>query len=110
MLIYKIFRAAEWEDFEASGVFGGSPDDERDGFVHCSTAEQAPATALRYFSDEPRLVIGVLDADALGDAVRWEPATNGQLFPHVYRHLTRADFLAVHHVAGAGGIDAALSP
>lgn len=104
MLIYKIFRPTEWEDFEASGVFDGSPDDKRDGFIHCSTAEQAPATAQRYFSGEPRLVIGVLDAEDLGDAVRWEPASNGQLFPHVYRALNREDLVAVHDVAGAAEI------
>lgn len=110
MLIYKIFRPAEWEDFEASGVFDGSPDDKRDGFIHCSTAEQAPATAQRYFIGEPHLVIGVLDAEVLGDAVRWEPASNGQLFPHVYRPLNREDLVAVHEVAGAAQIEAAVSP
>lgn len=109
MLIYKIFRPAEWEDFEARGVFDGSPDDERDGFIHCSTAEQAAGTAQRYFSGEPRLVVGVLDADQLGDAVRWEPASNGQLFPHVYRPLARGEFIAVHEIAGADQIETALS-
>ena len=109
MLIYKIFRPAEWDIFEASGVFDGSPDDKRDGFIHCSTADQAAATAQRYFSGEPRLVIGVLDADKLEGDIRWEKASNGQLFPHIYRQLTREDLVAVHDVAGAGQIEGALS-
>ena len=109
MLIYKILRPAEWQDFEASGVFDGSPDDKRDGFIHCSTAEQAAGTARRYFAGEPRLVVGVLDVDQLGDAVRWEPASNGQMFPHVYRSLTRGELVAVHEIAGADQIEAALS-
>ena len=108
MLIYKILRPAEWKDFESSGVFEGSSDDKRDGFIHCSSAEQAPATARRFFSGEPRLVVGVLDADQLGDAVRWEPAADGQHFPHVYRSLGREELVAVHEVAGPEGVEAVL--
>ncbi|MXY34394.1 MAG: DUF952 domain-containing protein, partial [Boseongicola sp. SB0664_bin_43] len=36
-LIYKIFRAEEFEAFEEAGRTAGSPDDVRDGFVHFST-------------------------------------------------------------------------
>ena len=27
------------------------------------------------------------DADALGDALRWEPSRNNELFPHLYGEL-----------------------
>ena len=84
MLIYKILRPGEWDAFEAAGRFDGSPDDLRDGFVHCSTREQLGRTALRHFADEPDLVVAVLDGDAVGEWLRWEPSSNGDRFPHVY--------------------------
>jgi uncharacterized protein (DUF952 family) len=43
--IYKICTAAEWRAAEAAGVYRGSAVDQRDGFIHFSTAKQAPETA-----------------------------------------------------------------
>src|SRR5579862_8825842 len=40
------------------------------------------------------LVIAAIDLAALGDAVRWEPSRNGQLFPHVYGHLIHQSVIA----------------
>jgi uncharacterized protein (DUF952 family) len=28
-----------------------------------------------------------VDADALGEALRWEPSRNGELYPHLYGEL-----------------------
>lgn len=109
MLIYKILRPSEWAEFEASGAFDGSPDDRRDGFIHCSSREQVAATAARIFSEEPELVLLALTVDSLGDTVRWEPSSDGALFPHVYGRLPRDSVVAVHHVAGAAGIHEEIS-
>lgn len=108
VLIYKILRPSEWDDFEASGRFDGSPDDRRDGFIHCSTREQAPATAQRFFASEPRLVVAVIDADELGDAVRWEEASHGGLFPHIYGPLSIQCVSATYSIDGASAVDAVL--
>ena len=51
--IYKICRPDEWAAAERAGVFRGSPDDRRDGFIHFSTAAQVPGTAEKYFAGEP---------------------------------------------------------
>jgi uncharacterized protein (DUF952 family) len=108
VLIYKILRPGEWDEFEASGRFDGSPDDRRDGFIHCSTREQAPATAQRFFAGEPRLVIAVIDADKLGDAVRWEEAAHGGLFPHIYGPLPIQYVSAAYSIDGASAVETAL--
>jgi uncharacterized protein (DUF952 family) len=109
MLIYKILLPAEWADFEAAGQFDGSPFDRESGFVHLSSREQVGDTALRVFGREPALVVVAVDAALLGDSVRWEPASNGELFPHVYGQLPLAAVVDVRRVAGAGSVDAALS-
>lgn len=85
--VIKLLRAAEWAQFQATAVFAGSPDDLRDGYIHLSTPEQAPATLAKWFAGEAGVMALTLDADRLGDALKWEAARGGQLFPHLYRPL-----------------------
>lgn len=91
MLVYKIFRAPEWEAFEAAGVTAGAPVDLEDGYIHFSTAAQAAETAAKYFAGEGGLMLVAVDVDRLGADLRWEPARNGALFPHLYRDLDATD-------------------
>lgn len=86
MIIYKLCPRSEWPD----GDFHGSAVDLRDGFIHFSTAEQLAETARRHFANVPDLLVIEVDADALGDALRWEPSRGGALFPHLYGVLPRA--------------------
>lgn len=90
--IYKICPASAWREAERSGVYAGSADDARDGYIHFSTAAQVPATAAKYFTGQQGLFLIAVDAGALGEALRWEPARGGDLFPHLYGEL---DFDAV---------------
>lgn len=96
--IVKLLRAAEWAAFEVSGVFAGSPDDLRDGYIHISTPDQVAGTAAKWFAGEIGLMALTLDADALGDALRWEPARGGVLFPHLYRPLRRDEVIETSQV------------
>jgi uncharacterized protein (DUF952 family) len=90
--IYKICPASAWREAERQGVYRGSTDDSRDGYIHFSTAAQVPGTAARHFAGQKGLFLIAVDADALGDELRWEPARDGELFPHLYGEL---DFAAV---------------
>lgn len=91
MLIYKIFRRAEWDSFRTAGVTEGAPVDLADGFIHFSTAAQVVETAARHFAQESDLVLVACEAEALGAALKWEPSRGGALFPHLYRKLELAD-------------------
>lgn len=91
MLIYKIFRADEWAALQRDGDTAGAPVDLADGFVHFSTAEQAPETAARHFAGEADLVLLAVEADSLGDALKWEVSRGGALFPHLFRRLSMDD-------------------
>lgn len=93
MLIYKIFRAAEWAALEHDGETAGAPVDLADGFVHFSTAEQAAETAAKHFSGEADLMLLALDTDTLGDTLKWEISRGGAAFPHLYRVLRMNDVL-----------------
>lgn len=91
MLIYKIFRAAEWAAFEAAGQTPGAPIDIADGYIHFSTAAQIAETAAKHFASEDGLMVCAVETDALGADLRWEPSRGGQLFPHLYRDLDATD-------------------
>ena len=86
-LSIKIVATEEWIEAEAAGVFTGAPVDLADGFIHFSTAEQAPETAAKWFAGRDDLTLAAIDAEALGKDLRWEPSRGGALFPHLYAPL-----------------------
>ncbi|MGL4319496.1 MAG: DUF952 domain-containing protein [Paracoccaceae bacterium] len=93
MVIYKIFRRSEWDAFRAAGVTVGAPIDVADGYIHFSTAAQVAETAAKHFASESDLVLLALNADALGDTLKWETSRGGALFPHLYRPLRLDDVI-----------------
>jgi uncharacterized protein (DUF952 family) len=84
MLIYKIVHFGEWPDAEERGFYEGSAKDRADGFLHFSTLEQVPRTLARYYAKETDLILVAVESDALGTALKFEPSTGGELFPHLY--------------------------
>ena len=86
-MIYKIMRKKEWDEAKASGVFKGSPDDLRDGFIHFSAAHQVRATFDKHFAGETDLLLVSVDPASLGDQLRWEVSRGGAKFPHLYGEL-----------------------
>jgi len=91
MLILKIFRRTEWDEFRTSGQTLGAPIDLTDGFIHFSTPAQVAETAERHFASVSDLVLVAVDPASLGPVLRWEPSRGGALFPHLYRPLYLAD-------------------
>jgi uncharacterized protein (DUF952 family) len=85
--IYKISPASAWREAERQGVYKGSADDARDGYIHFSTAAQVAETARKHYFGQTGLFLIAVDADALGDALRWERSRNDELFPHLYGEL-----------------------
>ena len=96
MQIYKIFRAPEWASLRANGETTGAPIDVADGYVHFSTAQQVAETAAKHFAGEENLFLLALDANELGDDLRWEASRGGALFPHLYRALKIEDIHLAH--------------
>lgn len=82
--IYKVLRAAEWDEARTQGVLIGSADDLRDGFIHQSTRAQLMGTLDRHFAGEAGLIVLEVAADRLGADFRWERSRDGALFPHLY--------------------------
>jgi len=93
--IYKICSASAWREAERQGAFRGSADDKRDGFIHLSTASQVAGTVAKHFAGQSGLFLIAVDADVLGDALKWEPSRGGELFPHLYGELDTGEVIGI---------------
>lgn len=66
--------------------------DARDGFVHLSTLAQLGGTLNRFFSSDSDRIVQLLKVDyermSGAKVVKWEEASNGDSFPHLYATLT----------------------
>ena len=98
MILHIVPRAA-WAAATAAGVYEGDTLATQ-GFIHCSTEEQAhlPATAL--FRGRDDLLLLVIDEARLPVPITWEqgdpPHPDGLLFPHLYAPLPLDAVVAVH--------------
>ncbi len=86
-LVYKIVPRALWLEAEETGSFVGAAVDMDDGFIHLSAADQVVETARRHFAGQSDLLLVAVEAEALGEALRWEASRGGALFPHLYGPL-----------------------
>ncbi|WP_165184471.1 DUF952 domain-containing protein [Caulobacter soli] len=92
--IYKILPKTEWDAARAAGAFKGSAVDLADGFIHFSGHDTAQRTAELYFKGQAGLVLLTVEADDLGETLKWEASRGGALFPHLFRDLRVGEVIA----------------
>lgn len=102
-MIYHITSQAEWLAAQQTGQYRADSL-EKEGFIHCSTAEQILKVANAFYRGRTDLVLLFIDENQLGDKVRWEAPAGmpheeiraDQLFPHMYGVIP---LQAIQHVA-----------
>ena len=87
-LIYHMCRADEWAIAQQSDAYGGSSQDQFDGFIHFSTAAQVRVSAAKHRAGQDDLVLLSVDVGSLGEVLKWEESRGGALFPHLYGDLS----------------------
>lgn len=97
-LIFKIEQANVWREAEKAGVYTGAPVDQADGFIHFSAAKQVAGTLTRHFAGRDELVMIAVDAEALGEDLKWEVSRGGALFPHLYGALDPSKIIATRPI------------
>jgi uncharacterized protein (DUF952 family) len=102
-LIYKILPGAEWDTAVAAGRFEGSGIDLKDGYIHFSSEDQWRETLRLHFAGRTGLVLVAVEAESLGEALKWEPSRAGQLFPHLYGALATAMAVSVTRLHDSPG-------
>jgi uncharacterized protein (DUF952 family) len=86
-LVYKICGVGEWSEALSTGLYRGSSDDHRDGFIHLSTRGQVPGTLAKHFIGRGGLVLIAVRASDLAGRLRYEGSRGGEVFPHLYGDL-----------------------
>lgn len=99
MMIYKVCAKSVWEEIRQLTSWNGSPHDLRDGFIHFSAASQLEGTVRKHYAGQTDLILLAIDADTLGEALKWEPSRGGDLFPHLYGPLPISTVLSAQDLA-----------
>lgn len=82
-MIYHITSEIAWNAAKKAGSYRGDTL-ASDGFIHTSTIGQVNKTANRFYFAQKGLVLLEIDESRLLAEVKYEPAENGELFPHIF--------------------------
>lgn len=89
--IYKILTLNQWTTLRTDGQTSGSPLDRQDGYIHFSTHAQLRGTLDIHYVESGDLILARVLLDRLpAEAIKWEAARDGSLFPHLYADLLLA--------------------
>ncbi len=87
-MIFHLTEPDRWAQSQAEGIHTGSSrgiELADEGFIHCSTAAQWPATVERFYADVPELLLLHIDEAFLGDTLVYEQLSGApEPFPHIY--------------------------
>ena len=96
-IVYKIVASNVWARLVPGTAWSGTALDERDGYIHLSTAAQVAGTLAKHYAGVDGLVLLAIPESALPqEDLRWEESRGGQLFPHLYTGLDPAWVDEVH--------------
>ncbi|GEM_PF-630925 len=87
-VLYHVTTAAEWErcatldDYEPEAF-------AQEHFIHTSEAHQVAGVLHRYYAGRTGLLILHIDPTKVDAPLKYEPATAGELFPHIRGRLNK---------------------
>lgn len=96
-IIFHITEKRFFEDQIAKGEYY-SPTFQAEGFTHLSTKNQVEGTLKRYYAGAKGLVILQIDSTKIQDNLKYEVASNGELFPHIYGPIPKNAILIVEEI------------
>ncbi|WP_436864613.1 DUF952 domain-containing protein [Bacillus fungorum] len=82
-MITKVITKRNWEIVKINGEINAVSLKE-EGFIHCSSLEQALNVAEKYFIHEEDVLLLTIDPSLVKAEIKYELASNGQEYPHVY--------------------------
>ncbi|QDX91203.1 DUF952 domain-containing protein [Brevibacillus laterosporus] len=86
VIIVKISTEQQWNTAKEQGIYL-HPSLETEGFIHCSTPDQFEGVANRIYKGQNNLLLLVIDPTRLSAELKYDPAKDGQLYPHIYGPL-----------------------
>ena len=95
--IYKILTKSEFESLKNNNYFEGTKKDIDDGFIHFSKKDQLIGTLNKFYKNQKNLMLLKISSLNL-DNLKWENASDGQIFPHLYSKLNIQNVLAEYQI------------
>jgi uncharacterized protein (DUF952 family) len=96
-LILLVTTSAEWSQQREQPVFASNTLGP-EGFIHCCTPNQLKGVLERYFANVPDLLLLHIDESMITARLKYEAATGGELFPHVYGAIDKQAILRVENL------------
>ena len=96
-MIYHIATSQEWNLHLTNATY--EPDAfSKEGFIHCSTKAQVPGVLQRYYAGVQNLILLHIDESKLTPSLKYEAATNEELFPHVFGPINKDAIVTVENL------------
>lgn len=76
----------DWQSAERSGFYRGDTL-ATEGFIHCATGAQLAWVARTWFPGRTGLVVLHIAVQRVHAEIRYERASHGEFFPHIYGPL-----------------------
>jgi uncharacterized protein (DUF952 family) len=96
-MIYHIATSEDWNLHRDNATYEPGAF-AREGFIHCSTHDQVPGVLQRYYSGIKNLVLLHIDESKLTATLKYEEATNKELFPHVFGPINKDAIVKVDSI------------
>src|SRR5512147_2377460 len=93
-----VFHIASASDWAAGDVLYRPVCLLREGFVHCSTAEQVMLVANSKYVGRSDLLVLAVDPDLLYAELRYEGQNEEERYPHIYGPIERAAVIAAEQL------------
>lgn len=96
-MIYHIATSQEWNLHLTNATY--EPEAfSKEGFIHCSTKAQVPGALQRYYAGVQNLILLHIDESKLTPSLKYEAATNEELFPHVFGPINKDAIVTVENL------------
>ena len=97
--VYKVLTLQEWEGASKTGLIITDLD-QKDGFIHLSSASQLNATLALYFSQEEQVVLlQIKESEIAKDLAHEISEKRGGEFAHLYGELSTRKISQSWHLA-----------
>ncbi len=95
--IYHVAGESEWKNCLADAYYKPNLY-EQEGFIHCCTKPQLSGVLHRYYQGRTELLLLHLDESQLECEVKYEAATDGELFPHLYGTINKGAIILMEKI------------
>lgn len=96
-MIYHIATSEDWNLHLTNATYEPQAF-SKEGFIHCSTKEQVPGVLQRYYAGAKNLILLHIDEHKLTALLKYEAATNNELFPHVFGPINKEAIVTVENL------------